>query len=78
MLSNFISIPETMSIPGDNLLHWIRNVYSDIASSVNDPKYFVGRAILIAKNKDTKDVNSLLLDCRPSRNLPISVMIPHL
>lgn len=73
-----MSIPETMSIPGDDLLHLIINAYSDITPSVNDPKYFVGRAILIAKNKDMKDVNSLHLDCRPGRNLPISVMIPHL
>jgi hypothetical protein len=67
MPSDFISIPQEMIIPGDNLLNFIRHVYCDIANNVHNHNYLMGRAILTTKNKDVKVINNLLLDCLPGQ-----------
>ena len=65
--SDFISIPQEMIIPGENLLNLIRHVYCDIANNVHNHNYLMGRAILTTKNKDVKAINNLLLDCLPGQ-----------
>ena len=67
MPSDFISIPQEMIIPGDNLSNLIRHVYCNIANNVHNHNYLMGRAILTTKNKDVKVINNLLLDCLPGQ-----------
>ncbi|CEP13965.1 hypothetical protein, partial, partial [Parasitella parasitica] len=68
--SDFIPIPEAMHLQGNNLIDLIQAIYFDIArNSAADPQYFVGRAILTAKNKDVSTINDLLLRCLPDRKV---------
>lgn len=58
-----------MLIPGGYFLNLIRSVHFDIANSANVPTYFVGKAILTAKNKDVKIINNLVLDYIPGQKI---------
>jgi ATP-dependent DNA helicase PIF1 len=71
MPSDLIAIPESMHIPGGNLLSLLRVNYPNIADNVSNRDYFVNRAILTTKN-DVTAINKLLLDCIPGRKITYS------
>jgi hypothetical protein len=66
---DYISIHKDMHLEGNNLLNLIKAIYSRIIECANDSGYFVGRAILTAKNKDVTTINNILLDCMPGRKV---------
>lgn len=60
--SDFVAVPTNLHLGGDNLLDLISCVYHDIQESSSNLDYFIGRAILTAKNSDVARINNLLLE----------------
>ena len=63
--SDFISIPLSMHLPGDNVLNLIQAVYPNVTEAYQGDNYFIDKAILTPRNKDAAIINNVLLDSLP-------------
>ncbi|CEP19618.1 hypothetical protein [Parasitella parasitica] len=65
--SDFIKIPNYMSVPGNNLFDLLKELYPSIFTTtpLTDPNLLTSSAIWTTKNIDVTTINNLMLDAVP-------------